>query len=109
MDTIHHVAITVKDIARAVRWYTEHFDCKVSYQDDTWAMLDFANIHLALVLPEQHPPHVGIARSHAEDFGKLTTHRDGVRSIYLKDSEANSVEIIEASSLADTPSDDKKK
>ena len=100
MDKIHHVAITVRHIDQAVRWYTEHFHCKVSYQDDSWAMLDFENIQLALVLPEQHPAHIAIANPNAEQFGKLTTHGDGVRSVYRKDSEGNSVEIIDLASLS---------
>ena len=35
LDTIHHTAIQVKDIAKAVIWYTEHFACEVEYQDDS--------------------------------------------------------------------------
>lgn len=99
MDKIHHVAISVQDIPRAIDWYTKNFDCQVSYQDNTWAMIEFDNVSLALVLPEQHPPHVGFAHPQAEKFGPLTTHRDGVRSIYVRDSESNSVEILAADSL----------
>lgn len=99
MDSIHHVAISVKDLSRAVKWYTENFDCRVSYQDDTWAMLDFANIQVALVIPEQHPAHLAVSRKQASDFGSLVTHRDGIRSVYIEDSEGNSVEILEKDSL----------
>ncbi|MGB5398545.1 MAG: VOC family protein, partial [Gammaproteobacteria bacterium] len=81
-DTIHHVAIQVSDIQRAVDWYTEKFKVKVTYQDETWAMLQFNNISLALVLPEQHPPHIAIESPDAEAFGALTKHRDGTRSVY---------------------------
>ena len=99
MDSIHHVAIRVKDLSRAVQWYTENFDCRVSYQDDTWAMLDFENIQVALVIPKQHPAHLAVSRERAADFGPLVTHRDGIRSVYIEDSEENSVEILEKDSL----------
>lgn len=99
MDSIHHVAISVKDLSRALEWYTQNFDCKISYQDDTWAMLDFANVQVALVIPEEHPPHLGLTRPHAEKFGELTTHRDGIRSVYIEDSEGNAVEILDQESL----------
>ena len=55
LDTIHHTAIQVKDIAKAVAWYLERFACEIEYQDESWAMLKFANTSLALVLPEQQP------------------------------------------------------
>jgi len=99
MDSLHHVALTVKNLQRAVEFYTKNFDCRVSYQDDTWAMLEFENISLALVIPEQHPSHIAFSRENAEDFGDLVKHRDGVRSVYIEDSEQNSIEIIDKNSL----------
>ena len=45
--------------------------------------------------PEQHPPHIAVCSADAERFGPLTTHRDGTRSIYVRDCAGNSVEIIE--------------
>ncbi|GAB6034708.1 hypothetical protein JCM17795_09100 [Galenea microaerophila] len=39
LDTIHHTAIQVKNIAHAVTWYTERFASEIEYQDDSWAML----------------------------------------------------------------------
>ena len=93
-DTIHHVAIQVSDIQRAVDWYTEKFKVKVSYQDETWAMLQFNNINLALVLPEQHPPHIAIESPDAKQFGALTKHRDGTQSVYITDSEGNVLEVM---------------
>jgi catechol 2,3-dioxygenase-like lactoylglutathione lyase family enzyme len=99
MDKIHHVAIQVQDIQRAVDWYTTHFQCRVSYLDATWAMLDFDNVQLALVVPAQHPFHVAFSSDNAASFGKLTVHRDGVASTYQKDSEGNTIEILDASSL----------
>jgi len=94
LDSVHHVAVSVKDVKSAVEWYRRNFRCKVSYQDDTWAMLDFANLKLALVLPQQHPPHLAFVHSEADKFGALNTHRDGTRSCYIKDPAGNSVEIL---------------
>jgi hypothetical protein len=71
----------------------------VNYQDDTWALLRFANIQLALVIPEQHPPHVAVLRPDAQRFGELVTHRDGTRSCYIEDPAGNAVEIMDASSV----------
>jgi catechol 2,3-dioxygenase-like lactoylglutathione lyase family enzyme len=98
-DNVDHVAIAVKDIAKAVRWYTERFNCAVEYKDDTWAYLKFENIRLALVIPEQHPAHIAFAVDKAEQHGALETHRDGTRSLYLKDPDGNSVELMDKHSL----------
>ena len=96
-DSIHHIAIQVKDIPRAISWYKENFNIEVTYQDDSWAMLKFKNINLALVIPEQHPPHIAIENEHAERFGKLVKHRDGTESVYIKDSENNILEVMKES------------
>ncbi len=101
LSRLHHVAIQVKDLARAVDWYQKKFSCRVLYQDETWAMLEFENIRLALVLPSQHPAHLAVVSEHAKDFGRLIEHRDGVRSVYIRDSEGNSVEILDAQSVED--------
>ena len=96
LDAVHHVAISVQDIASSVQWYTETFHCSVSYQDETWALLEFANIKLALVIPSQHPPHLAFVSDEAERFGELKAHRDGTRSIYIADPSGNPVEILAA-------------
>ena len=99
LDTIHHVAIPTQDVAASVRWYRENTDCTVEYQDDSWALLGYANIRLALVMPDQHPPHLAIVRDDASRFGPLVKHRDGTRSIYVQDSAGNQVEVLDAASL----------
>lgn len=99
LDQIHHVAIAVDDIATAVQWYVQEFRCEVSYQDDTWALLRFANVQLALVIPEQHPPHLALTHPDAQRYGALVTHRDGTRSCYIADPAGNSVEIMDATSV----------
>ena len=101
MDKIHHLAIQVKSIKESVDWYTKTFQCEVAYQDDTWAMLQFDNIALALVIPEQHPYHFCFEKptAEAESFGELKTHRDGTRTVYTKDINGNVIEILDSSSL----------
>jgi catechol 2,3-dioxygenase-like lactoylglutathione lyase family enzyme len=94
MDKIHHVAIQVNDIKIAVEWYQDKFDTKILYQDDTWALIKFDNLSLALVLPDQHPAHFAIENDEAEKFGELTEHRDGTASVYINDPFGNSIEII---------------
>ncbi|MAW09954.1 MAG: glyoxalase, partial [Candidatus Marinimicrobia bacterium] len=52
-DILDHVAICTDSIEKSVIWYTENFKCDILYQDETWAMLEFENVKLALVLPDQ--------------------------------------------------------
>ncbi|MDX1962784.1 MAG: VOC family protein [Pirellulales bacterium] len=94
LDSLHHVAISVRDIAEAVNWYTSNFRCTISYQDATWALLTFANTQLALVIPEQHPPHIAFSHPQAEKYGPLKAHRDGTRSTYIADCAGNVVELM---------------
>lgn len=94
LDTLHHIAISVDDIGKAVDWYREHFQCGVAYQDATWALLKFANVHVALVMPGQHPPHLGFFHPRAAEFGTLKPHRDGTSSVYIKDPAGNAVELL---------------
>lgn len=99
LDELHHVAIQVEDVARAVHWYQSKFRCQVSWQDETWALLQFANTSLALVIPGEHPPHLAFTMDNADRLGPLVTHRDQTRSLYIKDSEGNVVECMDPSSL----------
>ncbi len=96
LDDIDHVAIQVDDIGEAVRWYQAHARCEIVYQDETWALLGFANMKLALVLPEQHPPHLAITSPRAEEFGTLQPHRDGTASCYINDPGGNVLEVLKA-------------
>ena len=93
LDTMHHVAVSVTDIRGTVDWYTKNFGCKVKDQDETWALVEFANISLAFVLPEQHPPHLALLRE-PSTYGEPKKHRDGTRSVYLQDPAGNKVEVL---------------
>ena len=95
LDRINHLAVPVDNVADAVKWYRDNFSCKVAYEDDTWALLDFENISVALVLPEEHPNHFAVEREDAASFGSLTLHRDETKSAYIKDPWDNSLEIMQ--------------
>ena len=94
LDVIHHTAIQVQDVDKAVSWYTKNFNCKINYQDSSWAMLKFANTSLALVLPDQHPYHFAITQDDLSPFGVASKHRDGTSSVYIKDVDGNNVEML---------------
>ncbi len=94
LDAVHHVAVVTRDLQESLDWYTGRFACEVLYRDRTWALLQFANLQMALVSPGEHAAHVGIARPDAGRFGALRTHRDGVRYLYLEDPAGNTVEVV---------------
>jgi catechol 2,3-dioxygenase-like lactoylglutathione lyase family enzyme len=98
MEKVHHLAVVVDDIAEALSWYRVRFEIETLYEDDSWAMVLFDNVSLALVLPGKHPPHFAIEREDAEAFGPLTTHRDGTASTYISDPWGNRIEILKAAS-----------
>lgn len=103
LDNIHHLAIQVKNIGESISWYREKFNLNVKYQDDSWALLEFDNISIALVLNDQHPNHIGILKDNAASFGSLKKHRDDTKSIYINDPSGNSVEILEKKSVIGNP------
>lgn len=94
MDKLHHVALQVNDIQATVDWYKTMFDVEIAYQDESWALMQFENISVAFVLPDQHPPHIAFAKENAADYGPLKPHRDGTASVYLEDPSGNHVEML---------------
>ena len=96
MEQLHHVAIAVTDIEKALQWYRQKFDVEPAYVDESWALLRFANVSLALVLPEQHPPHIAVERDDVDSYGSPTLHRDGSASVYIEDPWGNTIEIVKA-------------
>ena len=99
LDTMDHVAVSVANVAQTVEWYKQHFQCRVKYQDETWALVEFANIRLAFVLPSQHPDHFAMLGD-PRAYGQPKKHRDGTSSVYIQDPNGNNVEIL---ALADEP------
>lgn len=93
LDTLDHVAVSVQDVAASVNWYTTRFKCRVVYQDTTWALLEFGNVRLAFVIPEQHPPHISILGDPSA-YGDPKLHRDGTSSVYITDPNGTNVEIL---------------
>ncbi|MEH6753301.1 MAG: VOC family protein [Alphaproteobacteria bacterium] len=91
---LHHAALCVSDIRQAVDWYVQNLNANIAYQDETWALLDIENTSIALVLPSQHPPHLAFETQDAKKYGKLTPHRDGTASVYVKDPFGNTVEFL---------------
>lgn len=94
LDTIDHIAITVTNIKDSVDWYLEQFHCRVLYQDNTWALLEYNNLKLALVIDREHPPHFAIISETPEQYGRLSKHRDGSHSVYIEDPDSNHIEMI---------------
>lgn len=96
LDEIHHVAVQVDDIDEAIRWYQDHMRCEVEYRDETWGLLRLANLKLALVVKDQHPPHLAVAVEDADRYGRLVMHRDGTASCYISDPSGNVLEMLQA-------------
>ena len=94
MEKIDHIALVVSNVSKAVRWYESNRDCKIKYQDDTWALLEFDNIDLALVSAAEHPPHIAFVDNSIKNG---TRHRDGSESIYDHDGFGNIIEKIKYS------------
>lgn len=101
MFEMDHVAVPTRDIARTAKFYVEQFGAVVLYQDQTWAFLRIGQGKLALVSPQQHPPHVALRvdlpalQAAAQRAGKtIDVHRDGTQGIYVNDPAGNVVELI---------------
>ena len=94
LDQIHHIALQVRNLDESILWYTKNFACKIIYQDESWALLKFGNLSLALVHPDQHPPHFAVTRDDIMPFGTPVPHRDGTTSVYVEDPSGNHIEIV---------------
>ena len=95
LDHIHHIALQVQSIEQALAWYQSQLHCEILYQDDSWALLRFANIELALVLPDEHPPHIAVVRDEISQYGQVMKHRDGTSSVYIRDLDQNTIEMLQ--------------
>ena len=95
LSYIDHVAIESKNIKESVNWYMENFICDLKYQDESWALLRFRNLALALVTPGQHPAHFAIVDASVGNFKVTQVHRDGIKYIYNTDPDKNVIELID--------------
>ena len=59
-----------------------------------WALIEFKNTKLALVIPEQHPRHIAVKRENLEEYGAPVKHRDGSESVYIDSPDSNTFELI---------------
>ena len=84
-----------KNISDSVKWYTTNFKCDIKHQDETWALLKFDNIQIALVTPGQHPPHFAVIDKDVGNLDGKKTHRDGINYIYENDPDLNVIEKID--------------
>jgi len=86
-----HLAQQVPDVGAAVAWYRQTFvDCRVLYQDETWAFVEVAGAKLAFIRQGDHPDHIGwrVSQQQLDEVAaacgqSIRTHRDQTRSIYL--------------------------
>ena len=92
---IDHIAVQVENIYEACEWYHCNFQANVVYFDETWALLEFENIKLALVLPNQHKNHIAVeVKPEKYPTLEFKQHRDGSKYHYLTDPWGNCVELI---------------
>ena len=91
---VDHIAIETVNVASSVSWYKNKFNCTVKFQDDSWALIGFRNISLALVTPGEHPPHFAVVDESVLNNGEKKKHRDGIYYIYEKDVDNNVIEKI---------------
>ena len=95
LSYIDHIAIESKNIKKSVNWYMETFSCDLKYQDNSWALLGFRNLALALVTPGQHPPHFAVVDASVANINVTQVHRDGVGYVYNTDPDKNVIELID--------------
>ena len=92
---IDHIAVETNCVKDSVNWYMENFNCELKYQDQTWAMLKFDNISVALVTTGEHPPHFAVVNKAISKEKGFQKHRDGIGYKYIQDPDENFVEFID--------------
>jgi predicted enzyme related to lactoylglutathione lyase len=93
-DVLHHVAVVVGDLDRAVQWYGEVFRAKLLRRDARRAVFAFGAVELHLV-DEQQPAGVTIVRHDVAAMGPSTRRPDGVRGMHLVDPWGNAIEVVD--------------
>ena len=95
LSLIDHLTIVVNDASKSVEYYSKNYVCNVKFKDDTWSLLEFQNINLALVTQEEHPNHFAIVDENLSKNNNMKYHRDGIGYIYSQDLDNNFIEIID--------------
>ena len=75
----------------------ENMHATVDYEDDTWAMLGFGDVKMALTVATQHPPHIGFEVASLEELGdnnNIKKHRCGSHYLSLEDPDGTVLETI---------------
>ena len=94
LDRVDHIAVQVTNIASAVAWYRERWDCEIEWSDNDRAMLKFDNVKLALVKADRYPAHVALVSDHPEKASASTVCVDGTSSSYMEDPWGNCIELL---------------
>ena len=95
---LDHTAVITKNLVRDLEWYTKKFSCSLIYQDETWGLLDFDNICLALVTKGEHPNHFAIIDPTIKKDKRAKRNRDGIFFKYENDPSGNVIEKIDRAS-----------
>ena len=74
--------------------YKNNFSCKIKHQDNTWALIGFKNIQIALVTPGQILLILQLLMNKSQPT-EIKTHRDGIHYIYFEDPDRNVIEKID--------------
>ena len=91
---LDHIAISSSEPKKAAKWYCDIFGASIIYEDDTWSAVQFENIKISFVLPEQHPEHIAFEVSSFADGEIPVQHRDGSLSVIKSDPWGNYIEFI---------------
>jgi catechol 2,3-dioxygenase-like lactoylglutathione lyase family enzyme len=94
---LDHIAINVDNVFKAVEYYGRTYNAITLYEDLSWAMLKIGDTKIALVLSEEHKPHIAFKCSSFDDFpdgSEIRIHRDGSYYSYQTDPSGNVVERI---------------
>ena len=94
LDKIDHIAIQVNNIEESISWYESKFNCKRLYADESWGLIQFGNIKLALVINSQHPNHFAVIDDLIYLDSDAEKQRDGSVSKYITDKDNNIIELL---------------
>lgn len=94
-DRLRAVTLPVDDVAEAVRWYGNVFQCRVVQQDKHRATLDFDGVLLQFVARHLEPPSVTIVRTDVRRMGAAERRPGGGHVLRLVDPFGNAIEAVD--------------